>query len=243
MQDLNFKRLIADIHLWLSLVVGLQVLAWMVSGLFMVSQPIERVRSEHRLAEHAHADLASHGSVVAPDQIMASMGAPVARLSLELVGERLLYAVEASTEEMALFDARTGDRVSPIDEAFARQIAEASIAGDEVATRMTLIERDAPIEYRGALPAWRVDFEDAENLSVYIDANTGRVAARRSDTWRVFDIMWALHIMDYRERENFHHPLLIVVTALALVMTIFGLILLAIRLPQRFRRKTGETSV
>jgi hypothetical protein len=54
--------------------------------------------------------------------------------------------------------------------------------------------------------------------------------------------MWALHIMDYRERENFNHPLLIAVTALALVMTIFGLVLLAIRLPQRFRRRTGEIS-
>jgi hypothetical protein len=164
--------------LWLSLVVGLQVLAWMASGLFMVSQPIERVRSEHRLAEHAHADSASHGSVVAPDQIMAAIGAPVARLSLELVGERLLYAVETSTEGKVLFDARTGARVSPID------------------------------------------------------------------TWRVFDIMWALHIMDYREREDFNRPLLIVVTALALAMTIFGFVLLAIRLPQRFHcKKLGETSV
>jgi uncharacterized membrane protein YkoI len=239
---MNWRRLVADIHLWLSLVVGLQVLAWMVSGLFMVSQPIERVRSEHRLAEHAQADLASHGAVVAPDQIMGAMDGSVARLSLELVGERLLYAVETPDEEKALFNARTGARVSPIDEAFAREIAEGAIAGDEVAARVTLIERDAPIEYRGALPAWRIDFDDAENLSVYVDANTGRVVARRSDTWRVFDIMWALHIMDYRERENFNHPLLIVVTALALIMTIFGLVLLAIRLPQRLRRKTGETS-
>jgi uncharacterized membrane protein YkoI len=239
---MNWRRLVADIHLWLSLVVGLQVLAWMVSGLFMVSQPIERVRSEHRLAEHAHADLASHGALLAPDQIMAAMGEPVARLSLELVGERLLYAVETPNEERALFDARTGARVSPIDEAFARQIAEGAIAGDEPAARITLIERDAPIEYRGALPAWRIVFHDADNLSVYVDANTGRVVARRSDTWRVFDIMWALHIMDYRERENFNHPLLIAVTALALVMTIFGLVLLAIRLPQRFRRRTGEIS-
>jgi uncharacterized membrane protein YkoI len=239
----NWKRWTADIHLWLSLVVGLQVLAWMVSGLFMVSAPIERVRSEHRMAAHVHADLASHGALVAPDQVMAAMSAPVQRLSLELVGDRIVYALEMANETKALFDARTGARLSPIDEAFARHIAEVAIAGDAPAAAATLIEADAPIEYRGALPAWRIDFDDAENLSVYVDANTGRVAARRSDTWRVFDIMWALHIMDYRERENFNHPLLIVVTALALIMTIFGLVLLASRLPQRLRRKTGETSV
>jgi hypothetical protein len=89
MPGLHFKRLVADIHLSPSLVVGRKVLAWMVSGLFLVSQPIERVSREQRL-EYAHAGLASHGTVVAPDQIMAEIGAPVERLSLELVGERLV---------------------------------------------------------------------------------------------------------------------------------------------------------
>lgn len=236
----NWKRLIADVHLWLSLIVGLQVLAWMVSGLVMVSQPIERVRGEHRLAEHGHVDLAASGAIAEPEQVIAAMGAPVQRLSLELVGGRIVYAVETATAEKALFDAHTGARVSPIDEAFAREIAEGAIAGDEPAARLTLIERDPPIEYRGALPVWRADFDDADNLSVYIDANTGRVTARRSDLWRAYDLMWALHIMDYRERENFNHPLLVVVTALALLMTVAGSGLLFIRLPQRLRRKSGE---
>jgi hypothetical protein len=232
---IRWKRWIADIHLWLSLFIGLQVLAWMVSGLFMVSQPIERVRSEHRLAGHAPADLASRGPFVVPDRVMAAMSAPVKRLSLEQVGDRIVYVVETTDENMALFDARTVARLSPIDEIFARRIAEDAIASDDPVAAATLIEADAPMEYRGALPAWRLDFADDENLSVYVDASTGRVAARRSDLWRAFDLMWALHIMDYRERENFNHPLLIVVTALALVMTIAGLVLLAIRLPQRVR--------
>lgn len=237
---MSWKRLIADIHLWLSLAVGLQVLAWMVSGLVMVSQPIERVRSEHRLAEHAHNDLAARGAFVSPDQVIAAVGAPVQRLALEVVGDRVVYAVETASEEKALFDAHSGLRVTPIDETFAREIAEGAIAGDEPAAGLTLIQRDPPIEYRGTLPVWRVDFDDSENLSVYVDANSGRVTARRSDLWRVYDFMWALHIMDYRERENFNHPLLVAVTALALLMTIAGIVLLFIRLPQRFRRLSGE---
>lgn len=238
--SVNWKRLIADIHLWLSLAVGLQVLAWMVSGHVMVSQPIEPVRSEHRLAEHAHNDLAARGAFVPPDQVIVAAGGLVQRLSLEIVGDRVVYAVETASEDKALFDAQTGSRLSPIDQAFAREIAEGAIADDEPAARLTLIGRDPPIEYRGALPVWRADFEDADNLSVYVDASTGRVTARRSDLWRVYDFMWALHIMDYRERENFDHPLLVVVTALALLMTIAGIVLLFIRLPQRFRRMSGE---
>lgn len=239
---MNWRRLVADIHLWLSLVVGLQVLAWMVSGLFMVSQPIERVRSEHRMAEHAHAALSTGAGYVPPDQVIAAMGAPAQRVALEWVGGQVVYVVEAVDERKALFDARTGARLSPIDESFARQIAEAAIAGDAPAASATLIRDNAPIEYRGALPVWRIDFADADRLSVYVDASNGRVTARRSDLWRAYDLMWAFHIMDYRERENFNHPLLIVVTALALIMTVFGIVLLAIRLPQRLRRKTGETS-
>lgn len=236
----NWRRWIADIHLWVSLLVGLQVLAWMVSGLFMVSQPIERVRSEHRMAQTAPVDLASRGPLIAPEAVMAAANAPVQRLTLEMVGDRVAYAVEATDKTKALIDARTGARLSPINEAFARAIAEAAIAGDARAAAAHLIESNPPLEYRGALPAWRIDFADRDRLSVYIDASTGRVAARRSDLWRAFDVMWMLHIMDYRERENFNHPLLIVVTALALLMTIAGLVLLAIRLPQRVFRNSKE---
>ena len=53
-------------------------------------------------------------------------------------------------------------------------------------------------EYRGALPAWRVDFEDGEGRSIYVAADTGAVTARRSTLWRVYDFLWGLHIMDWR---------------------------------------------
>ena len=95
----------------------------------------------------------------------------------------------------------------------------------------------APIEYRAELPVWRADFGGSDNLSVFVAADTGRVAARRSDLWRVYDFLWSLHIMDYRERENFNHPLLIAFSVGALAMSLFGLILLFIRLPPRLRTR------
>lgn len=237
-----WKRWVADVHLWLSLLVGLQMLAWVVSGLFMVSQPIERVRSEHRMVHAAPMEISFPAPLASLDQVAAAFGAPVHRVSLEHVGGRLVYLVEGGGEEKAkaIFDAQSAARISPVDEAFARQIAEDAIAGDGAAARLTLIEQDAPIEYRGALPAWRADFADADNLAVYIDASTGRVTARRSDLWRAYDFLWSLHIMDYGARENFNHPLLIVATAIALVMTVAGFVLLALRLPQRLRRNGGE---
>jgi hypothetical protein len=235
MGEFMWKRWVADIHLWLSLIVGLQVLAWVVSGLFMSVPPIERVRSEHRMAAPIAADLAAEGDLAPLQDVLTAFGSPVRRISLEHVAGDPVYVVEPQRGRSALFDARSGGRVSPIDEALARRIAEEAIAGDAPALRLTLIEASPPIEYRGDLPVWRVDFGGADNLSVFVTADTGRVAARRSDLWRVYDFLWALHIMDYREREDFNHPLLIAFSAGALVMAIAGVILLFLRLPARLR--------
>ena len=44
-------RLSTQLHKWVALVVGLQVLFWVGGGLVMTVIPIETVRSEHRAAE------------------------------------------------------------------------------------------------------------------------------------------------------------------------------------------------
>ena len=103
-------------------------------------------------------------------------------------------------------------RLSPIPLTLAARIAEADHAGDLRAARVTRIAANDS-EYRGALPAWRVDFEDGEGRSIYVAADTGAVTARRSTLWRAYDFLWGLHIMDWRGHENFNTWLLVVATA------------------------------
>ena len=45
------RGLNAKIHKWLALLMAVQILFWFVSGLFFAVFPIERVRSEHMIAE------------------------------------------------------------------------------------------------------------------------------------------------------------------------------------------------
>ena len=85
-------------------------------------------------------------------------------------------------------------------------------------------------EYRAALPAWRVDFDDGGERALYVAQDSGVVTARRSKLWRVYDFLWSLHIMDFRNHEDFNTPLLIGATALALVMIVTGIILFPSRL-------------
>ena len=37
----------------------------------------------------------------------------------------------------------------------------------------------------------------------------GEVVARRSDVWRLYDLFWRIHILDFEAGENFNHPLII----------------------------------
>ena len=81
------------------------------------------------------------------------------------------------------------------------------------------------------LPPTGVAF--ADGARVHIDADTGAVLALRTRQWRLFDLMWGLHIMDLRGRENTSHPVLIASAALALVATVLGLVLLPVATRRR----------
>ena len=63
-------------------------------------------------------------------------------------------------------------------------------------------------------------------MSVYVSEATGRVVERRTDSWRLFDVLWMLHTMDYSGRDDFNHPLVIAVTFGVLWLTATGVYLL-----------------
>ena len=112
--------------------------------------------------------------------------------------------------------------------------------GEVTIKTVTLVESNPPTEFRERdLPAWRIDLADEDNTHIWVDAMTGRVAARRNDAWRRFDFFWMLHTMDYRGRDDFNHPLLIVVACLGLVTLGSGAFLWGLRLARRRRKRSG----
>lgn len=221
---MSLPRAASALHKWLALIVGVQILFWVISGLLFAVFPIERVRSEHRIAEHAH---------VAPDPAAMRAPAEVAALLPE-APMRLTYENDAAGHPVAvaefherrpiLIDLVAWRVASPLSAEAARAIAEISVAEAPRVREVRLVTEETP-EYRGLLPAWRISFVDSEGLAVYVAADTGRVTARRSDLWRVYDALWALHIMDWRDHENFNNGLLILASVLALVVVISGFVL------------------
>ena len=139
-----------------------------------------------------------------------------------------------------LVEADSGVVLSPLDAAAAQRIAAADYAGTGVVQSATLLKAEPPIEYRGPLPVWQVQFNDPEGLRMYVSPTTGKVVARRTNTWRVYDFLWSLHIMDYREREDFNHPLLVAFAAGLLVLTLTGVVLLYRRFKPISRNRSSR---
>ena len=82
------------------------------------------------------------------------------------------------------------------------------------------------VEYRGRrLPIYEVSTDTDDGINIYVDSMTGDIVAIRSDSWRAWDLLWALHIMDYQDRDNINNLLLKIFSVLALISSITGIIL------------------
>ena len=222
-------------HKWLALILGVQIFFWIASGAFFAIFPIERVRSEHRIAQLEQVAL-SMEEMRSPQELASLLPEAPTRLTFEssVLGEPVAVA-EFAARRPVLIDLNDWRVASPLSADDAQLIAQAYVA-DAPAIRSVRMVTEASAEYRGVLPAWRIEFADAEGLAVYVAADNGRVTARRSDLWRLYDALWALHIMDWRDHENFNNGLLILVSLLSLVVVVTGFVLLPYRLHVRRQR-------
>lgn len=223
------SRLAGSLHKWLALVMAVQILFWFISGLFFAIAPIERVRSEHMIAGQSVASLPVEEVAAGLRRISEAGAGAAEKIEIRSVLGRPVAVLSVHAARPRLYDLGSGRLISPIAAPLAKAIAEADHAGVSKAASTTFVQ-DASPEYRGGLPAWRVDFYDDTSRSLYVSVDTGVVGARRSTLWRTYDFLWALHIMDFKDHENFNTPWLIVATALSLIVVLSGIVLLPSRL-------------
>lgn len=225
-------RLFHKIHLWIGLFVGIQLLLWTASGLFMTSNAIEEVRGTTLRRAVASVDLRSLGPVLPVSAILppeAILGSVIERAELTQVLGRPAYRLGTDGNTW-LVDARTGlDWVIGRDDALA--IARQQVTLVEPLTAVPVSD-PPPLELRRPGGAWMVG--DAKDAHVYI-GKAGEVLAVRTNLWRWFDVAWGLHILDPVGREDTHHPFLIFSAALSLVSVFSGFVLLWVRF--RLRRR------
>ena len=221
----RFRRFVRQFHRWVGLLVGLQVLLWVLGGFVMSVLQLDAVHGDPQRAVVRPVALDPSAPLVPLGQLLAEprfAGATSATLQTWL--GQAVYRIERPGA-VQLVRASDGHLLSPLDEGAARAVAAADYAGTGAIAAVEWVaaaEGGAP-EYRGRdLPLWRVRYDDPRDTTLYISPQTGAVVARRNDLWRAFDFVWMLHIMDYEEREDFNHPLLIVTAATALAFVVSG---------------------
>lgn len=231
--NINWHRFWTLTHKWMALVLGLQVLLWIAGGVVMSWFEIERVRGEHNISPAQVPPLVADEDLLPPARILAASDYAAASVTLRRLQGRLVYDVAAAGEDAPhfLYDAKSGQRLSPLPAETALAIALADFAGRADPDPPELLSAHN-LEYRAELPVWRVVLNDDEETRLYISPQTGRVVARRNAVWRLYDFFWMLHIMDYEDRTDFNHPLLISFSVAAFLFVVTGILLIF----YRFRR-------
>ncbi|MBX3233544.1 MAG: PepSY domain-containing protein [Labilithrix sp.] len=236
------RRLYA-LHRWLSAVAVLQMLAWMVSGLFFAAVPKERVMGPSTQGVPP-SGLDVSGMLSAEELARAARAngvGEVRKIEVRTIGGAPRVVITGSLSRIRL-DPRTAASV-PVERDEAIAIAKADQGSVAVDASAESVARDAPIEYRDKpLPAWRVVLADGKGTAIWVDAVSGDVTARRNDTWRIYDFFWSLHTMTYWDRTNYRSTLLVVAASIGLLVTISGGVLWGTRIARSMRRVTARDS-
>lgn len=217
-----------QLHKWIALIVGVQVLFWVAGGVVMTAIPIERVRSEHHVADARPAALAVEVAMPVAEVARRAGFRPV-EAQLKTTPRGPVWSLKPASGEPVVLSATTGRPLRAMSATDVRVLAQRAYKGEGKTIAATLLAK-APQETGKTGPLWRVDFDDAERTTFYLSPQTGEVVSRRSDVWRFYDFFWRLHIMDLEKGENFNHPLIIAAGILTLSIVLTGFILLWIRL-------------
>ena len=207
------KFLVRKTHKYLSILISVQLLLWTISGIYFAFNQIELVRGEqYRLPQAFSVDLSKVNLVL--DSVKSIQ---VARRFGE---EILIVRKETGTEYLSL----EGVALEKLSKTQATSIVSAVTSLTPLAVE-EINDPEPGSEYRGRnLPLFKVITQDQENdeINVYVDAISGQVVAIRSEQWRLWDLMWGLHIMDWEARDEINNWLLKLFSVLALISSLTG---------------------
>lgn len=210
-------------HRYLGLFIGIQFLAWTISGLYFSWTNLDEIHGDQylnpKVVSEAYNDLFSLDSI--PN--------PIEKIQLVSLDKQPYYWIN----ETHLYNARTGVVKNQISKEEALGVAKKHlIAGLEV-EKITLLETvGSHHEYRGRpLPAYAIHFKHPDLLVAYVDARSGIFQRVRHQSWRWFDFLWMSHTMDYQGRDNFNNLLLRLFSLFGILTVMSGFLLWGISSP------------
>ena len=147
-----------SLHKWLGLIVGLQVLIWLATGLYMVVVDLDFIHGDS-LVRNMRQSIAIPESSQVSVQALLEQYPDASSIALQSVIGTTFYLV-TTPDHQHLIDPETAEVVSPLGEDLARKIAIHHFDGGDRVRDVSLIRSDPPREIGSRrLPLWRIDFD------------------------------------------------------------------------------------
>ena len=210
------RNLVRNTHKYLSFFISLQLLLWTISGIFFAFNKIELVRGEqYRLTQNFPINF---------DEIKFSRSDVQQVKAINRLG-KTIFVVSGSKgiEYLDTF----GSSLNKLDKDEVFEIVRASSTLKPIGLE-EITESSKGSEFRGRdLPLYKVTSlnDEDKKINLYINVFSGEITAVRSLQWRIWDLMWGFHIMDWQTRDKINNIFLKIFSILALVSSISGILL------------------
>ena len=210
------RNIVRNTHKYLSFFISVQLFLWTVSGIYFAFNKIELVRGEqYRLTESFPINF---------DEVKFSRSDVVQVKAINRLGE-IIFVVSGSkgTEYLDSF----GIPVDKLNKSEIFEIVSSSSTLKPIDLE-EITESSKGSEFRGRnLPLYKVTSLNDKNkkINLYLNVFSGEITAVRSLQWRIWDLMWGFHIMDWQTRDKINNIFLQIFSILALVSSISGIML------------------
>ncbi|MGS2719813.1 PepSY domain-containing protein [Paraglaciecola aestuariivivens] len=219
-------KLNKSVHKWLSVLVGGQLLIWLISGLYFNLMDHSTAGGNEFRQSVEHNSNSQLTPLIEPTQLNI---APAQSVNLLFILGKPFYQVvyqaaehDYQAKHIELFDAVTGQPYM-LEADMAERIALASYAGNAKVVKSQYLKPPIDELVNQQNPLWQVSLDDANQTNVYIDGSLGRVIAHINNDKRLFDFMLMLHFMDYFGTGGFNHWLIISFAIGTLLLSMTGL--------------------
>ena len=210
-------------HRYLGLIIGIQFLAWTLSGLYFSWTDLDEIHGDQFLKTDPKAK--SYSNLLPLDSIAEG----IEEINLVSIKAEPYYWINNSN----LYHAQTGQLKQQLTEDEAIAVAQEHLISGLEIEKIELIEETGPHhEFRERpLPAYAIHFKHPDLLVAYVDASSGIFQRVRHQSWRWFDFLWMTHTMDYQGRDDFNNILLRIFSFFGVFTVMSGFLLWGISSP------------
>jgi hypothetical protein len=204
-------------HRYLGLIIGIQFLAWTLSGLYFSWTDLDEIHGDQFLKTDPKAK--SYSNLLPLDSIAEG----IEEINLVSIKAEPYYWINNSN----LYHAQTGQLKQQLTEDEAIVVAQEHLISGLEIEKIELIEETGPHhEFRERpLPAYAIHFKHPDLLVAYVDASSGIFQRVRHQSWRWFDFLWMTHTMDYQGRDDFNNILLRIFSLFGVFTVMSGFLL------------------